>query len=484
MSFTGARLYPRQGVVVLGLAVALSGPVHALSPSRETKPPIPSDLLYEAKPVTDEDNTIYLWRRAAKGQLKADDRIKEVIRYAWEPEAVAPSDEDQAAIQYWLEQNREALRLMEESIKKPASQWLAKNGEEGQPEIWALVTLTRARMVQAARLAEQDQYQEAANLLDGNLRLSQLAIESDAALIHYLVGARVRTTTQQAIMKLSSRRDAPVATLQRLLEALPSLNTDTNAYDHALRVEFTIYEYPGVDINWFAKAWSQSEAKDLVSLMYPEEFQRAFMVLTDPGLVALHPKPFDEIAGIARAAETYRRYRTNACSLWADRVEADEEAAEETNRQFLAEIEPMMKGVADEKFPLNPKAISKARARYLALSDPIGRILQCKNSLLSCDDSRVFKNRTEREAVRLMLALILFERQHGQLPVSVSELVDGKILPRVPWDFFANAPLKYSKERRVIWSFGEDAEDDDADGTLGAPWSGLDAVWEISERTQ
>jgi len=440
-------------------------------------------LLYEAKPVTDEDNAIYLWRRAAKVQLKADDRIKEVIRYAWEPGAVVPSDEDQAAIQYWLEQNREALLLMEESLKKPAAQWLAKNGEEVQPELWALVTLTRARMVQAARLAEQDQYQDAAALLEGNLRLSQRAIESDAALIHYSVGASVRTTTERAILRLANHRAAPLRVIERLLKALPTLESETNTFDHALRAEFTIYEYPGVDINWFAKAWSQSEARNLVSLMYPEEFQRPFMVLTDPGLVALHPKPFDEIAGIARAAETYRRYRTNAFSLWADRAEADEESAEETNRQFLTEIEPLMELVAEEPLPLNPKAITKARALFLALPDPIGRILQCKNSLLSCDDSRVFKNRTEREAVRLILALILFERQHGQLPVSVSASVEGGILPRVPWDFFANAPLKYSKERRVIWSFGEDAEDDDADGTPGAPWSGLDAVWQIPERT-
>jgi hypothetical protein len=454
----------------------------AASKPANAKPPIPPDLFFTSQPIPEEDNAIHLWRRAAKVQIKADDAISEIIAYAWKPEAPVPADDEQATVKHWLEQNQDALQLLELSLKKPAAKWLATKGEEVQPELWALVQLTKARAVAADRLATLGKWDEATALLEGNLHLAQIAIESEAALIHYLLGTSVRTTTQRAMLRLANHRDTPEKTLQRLLAALPTLNAETNAYGNSLRVEFTIYEYPGVDMNWFAEAWAKPEARKLVSLTYPEEFQRPFMVLTDPGLVALHPKPYDELAGLERASATYRRYHTNVLSLWTNRVEADQATIEKVQTGLLEEIEPLMETLAEDSLPLNQKSVAKARKLYLALTDPIGRILQCRNSLLSADDSRVFKQRTEREAVRVILAAILFERQKEQLPVSLNELRDEKLLPHVSWDYFADAPLHYSKEKRLVWSVGEDAEDGEGDGSPEMPWGGFDAVWRIPNR--
>jgi hypothetical protein len=469
------------GLVLLQLFGAAS-PLQAATKAASEKPPIPRDLFFESKPIADEDNAIYLWRRAAKAQTKASEKISDLVAYASKPEAPSPDEDQQASIQYWLKQNAESLQLMELSLKKPAAKWLAKRGEEEQPELFALVQLTKARTVVADNLAIQGKWDEATTLLEGNLRLAQVAIESEAALIHYLVGARVRTTTQRAMVRLANHRETPLRTLTRLLDALPALNSDTNAYARLLSVEFTVYTYPGLDVHWFAEAWAKPEARTIISLTYPEEFQRPFMVLTDPGLVALHPQPFNELAELQRASDTYRRYRTNALSLWTNRVEADEEAIEKVQTELLEEIEPLMELVAEESLPLNPKAVAKARKLYLALTNPIGRILHCENSVLSGDDSRVFKNRTEREAVRAIIAAIRFERQKDQLPVSLAELQGEQQRSPLPWDYFANAPLDYSKGRRLIWSVGEDAENDEGDGSPDALWGGMDAVWRIPTR--
>ncbi len=470
------------GFVLLWLCVGGAFDVEAASKSADDKPPIPPDLFFESRPIPNEDNAIYFWRGAANTMVKPDDQISEAISYAWKPEAVSPSDEDHDAIRNWLDQNRDALRLVETSLKKSASKWLATKGEELQPELWTMGYMTKARIASSDRLAAQGKWDEAAGLLEGNLRLSQLAIESEAALIHYLVGGHARTTTHRAILRLANHRATPVKTLRRLLAALPSLDSETNTYANLLRVEFTIYEYPGVDIKWFAEAWSKPEARNIISLTYDDKYQRPFMVLTDPGLVARHPKPFDQAAELERAAETCRRFRTNAFSLWTNRVDADEEPVEKIRTDLLEEIEPLMNLVSDEPLPLSQRAIAKARSAYLAIADPIGRIIQCKNSLLSGDAARVFRNRTEREAVRAVLAAIIFERQKEQLPDSLDDLVEGKIIQRIPWDHFANAPLKYSKTQRLIWSVGEDAEDDNGEGSTDAPWSDVDAVWRIPTR--
>lgn len=455
---------------------------HAASKPTDAKPPIPPDLSFISESIADEANAIYLWRRAAKVQKEPNDNIREIITYAWQPEAPIPNDEKQTAIKHWLEQNQEALQLMDLSLKKPQAKWLAQRGEELQPELAALGQLAKARAVIADRHATLEKWDEAATLLEGNLRLAQIAIESEAALLHYFLGSSVRTITHKAILRLANHRNTPTNTLHRLLAALPALDTETNAFANSLRVEFTIYTYPTTDMNWFADAWSKREARNLVSLMYDEEFQRPFMVLSDPGLVALHPKPYDELAALERVAATYRRYRTNVFSLWTNRFESDEEAIEKLQTELLEAIEPLMKILKDDPLPLDQKGIAKARKLYLSLTDPIGRILQCKNSFFSVDDVRVFKNRTEREAVRAILAAIIFEREKEHLPVSLKELREAQLLADSPWDFFANAPLNYSKEKRLIWSVGEDAEDDDGDGSVDAPWSGFDATWKIPTR--
>lgn len=467
--------------IALGLMVAGAAGWAATKAPGE-KPAIPPDLAFASKPIADDDNAIYLWRRAARVLVKGDDAVNEAIAYAWKPDAPVPDDTAAPAIHHWLKQNQEALELMERSLQKPAAKWLAKHGEEEQPELWALNRLAKARCVQADQFASQGKWDEAATLLTGNLKLSQLAIESEAALIHYLLGTTTRTMTQKAILRLANRSNIPVATLQQLLGRLPPLNSETNAYANLLRVEFTVYDYPGVDIKWFAEAWAKPEARKLVSLTYPEEFQRPFMVLTDPGLVALHPQPFDQLKELDRAIATYRRYRTNAFSFWTNRVEPDEAAIEEVRTTLLAEIEPLMELVADASLPLDQKNIATVRKLYLALANPVGRVLQCRNALLSANDTRVFKARTEREAVRAILAAIIFERQKEQLPATLQELRDEQLLPEIAWDYFANAPLKYSKARRLVWSVGEDAEDDEGDGDAAAPWSGFDAVWKIPNR--
>lgn len=414
--------------------------------------------------------------------VKANDDLNNKLPYAWKPESPAANEEDAAAIRHWLIQNREALELMEQSLKKPAAKWLATRGEEFQPELVALNQLTKARIVSADLLATSGKWEEAANLLEGNLRLAQIAIESEAAMIHYLLGSRIRIITERAMLRLGNHRDTPSQLLGKLLTRLPQLHAETNDFTRMLRVEFTIYAYPGVDIKWFAEAWAKPEARRLVSLTYPEQFQRPFMVLTDPGLVALHPKPFDQQAELNRTISAYRRYFNNALSGWTNRIEPDEAALEKVQTELLADIEPLIETVAEDDLPLSPKSIAKARKLYLALNDPIGRILQYRNDLFSADDSRVFKNRTEREAARAILAAIIFERQKEQLPASLQELREEKLLAEIPWDYFANASLHYSKTKRLVWSVGEDAEDDKGDGNPDAPWGGLDVVWKIPNR--
>jgi hypothetical protein len=248
-----------------------------------------------------------------------------------------------------------------------------------------------------------------------------------------------------------------------------------------LRVEFTYYAFPGIDLSKFTKAWSGIAETNLALSLYPDAIRRPFRVLFDPLLVSLHPKPLDEIGETRIAARHYRIYLTNAASAWAERDASVETEGEANQKQLLQDIEPLMQLTQDEPLPLSMPAAQKARSAYLKIENPVGRLFRCSLGGLAGNDVRVFRSRTEREATRAILGLLIFERRHGQLPGSLNALVEEKILSSLPRDFLSGVPLGYSRERRLIWSVGEDATDNSGTGNPALKWASEDAVWEIPE---
>ncbi len=62
------------------------------------------------------------------------------------------------------------------------------------------------------------------------------------------------------------------------------------------------------------------------------------------------------------------------------------------------------------------------------------------------------------QAARLLFALRAFEEAKGALPASLPELVPD-FIDAVPPDPFDGKPIRYSPEKRIIWSVGQDRED-------------------------
>jgi hypothetical protein len=62
---------------------------------------------------------------------------------------------------------------------------------------------------------------------------------------------------------------------------------------------------------------------------------------------------------------------------------------------------------------------------------------------------------TKVSLVEALIAVKAYQREHGGLPGQLDDLVP-RYLNRVPEDRFAGAPLRYSRESRVVWSVGED----------------------------
>jgi len=213
-------------------------------------------------------------------------------------------------------------------------------------------------------------------------------------------------------------------------------------------------------------------------LAYRTEVRRPFKVLVDPLLVAMHPNPVNEVTEINKTIAHYRIYLTNSISAWSNRNDEVEVEKAETIKRLLEEIKPLMEIVKNEPLPLSRQAAERARKEYLRIENPIGRVTDGRQEFVSSSDKQIFKYRTERESARAIIGLLLFERKKGVLPGKLSDLVDEGILDSIPVDYFANAPLCYSRERRVIWSVSEDGSDDGGKSDHFS-WYTDDAVWQI-----
>ena len=69
------------------------------------------------------------------------------------------------------------------------------------------------------------------------------------------------------------------------------------------------------------------------------------------------------------------------------------------------------------------------------------------------------RQQAERAATRTIIALRFHERRYGRLPESLNELADRELLEKVPEDPFGKEVLKYSRDRRLLWSVGPDGQD-------------------------
>ncbi len=466
----------------LGLAfflVCVSTGIAAAQSHTEERPEIPADLYFEFQSVRPEDNAIINWRRAAEVEVPLDAKLTQIVEFCWTPGARRPSNEDLDTLRSWVRRDREALDLFDGSLTKSKAQWPEQNPQNTEPELRAMYHLSRARLLEADSLAEEKKFSEAVDSLKKSLKLADLGINGNASDLQYLLSVRIRSLVQGGMVRLAADPGLSMPLLGRLLKDLPRLDSESNAYSKVLRVDFTRYVQHAADVHKLAESWAKIPETNDALLYYPEDLRRPFKILVDPLLVAAHPKPFDEIGALNDDIRFKRIFRTNCILAWSNRNDSVDRECAAVTQSLREEIKPLMDLVKDEPLPLSKRAAERARAAYLQIENPIGRIFETSILVHIASDAKVFQCRTEREAGRAIIGLLIFERQKGKLPAKLSDLVEANILDSIPFDLFANAPLSYSRDRRIVWSVGEDGVDDGGEGADGLRWRSGDAVWKI-----
>jgi len=95
------------------------------------------------------------------------------------------------------------------------------------------------------------------------------------------------------------------------------------------------------------------------------------------------------------------------------------------------------------------------------------------NSIAVKSDNRIsslkryYYSEFAAEGLRTTIAALAYESEYGELPASLESLVP-EFLPSVPIDPFDGSPLRYDKEKRAVYSVGQNLIDEGGSAKVSA----------------
>ncbi|HOC93971.1 MAG TPA: hypothetical protein PKH33_16610 [bacterium] len=108
--------------------------------------------------------------------------------------------------------------------------------------------------------------------------------------------------------------------------------------------------------------------------------------------------------------------------------------------------------------------------RALATSNLVGETLYfiaVKSDIRISSLKRYYYSEFAAEGLRTTIAALAYESEYGELPASLESLVP-EFLPSVPIDPFDGSPLRYDKEKRAVYSVGQNLIDEGGSAKVSA----------------
>jgi hypothetical protein len=99
-------------------------------------------------------------------------------------------------------------------------------------------------------------------------------------------------------------------------------------------------------------------------------------------------------------------------------------------------------------------------AKLMLSGNAVGEIIYSMSAPIA--ESTVRRKSSEHvqiEVTATFLALKAYQLKHGRLPAELSELVP-QFLSAVPWDDFDGQPLRYDRDRKILYSVSTNCQDD------------------------
>ena len=394
-----------------------------------------SDFSLKKVNVSDNENAYF-------DLIKLDNLI-------YEPEGKSDAILDIVAGKIWDEnlaeeivsKNSRAFEYFSEAARKPKFQDpaavdplnITPNTILPNMNVWR--RMSRLSAIRAIQLAKRGKGKEAMEETLNSIKIGQKIQESQAPLIEYLVAMSMKSIGLETLQKISASSKLKGSELSQYAQELNQFYENEDGAFNAFKTEYHM-------ISWGLDAISRGE-----------------LLLGD------------EVSGPSIKAITKL---SNQFNYYYHPNETKALFAGYTRVQIKTVLAPCS-AVKEIEIPqLAPQSYIKL---YLT-ENAIGKIL---HDVVASSLTSVSKNKCQEDllvaATQTIIAIKAFTNENRNYPASLNELVP-RYLPSIPQDPFGDKALKYSMNKKIIYSVGRDMQD--TGGSTGDDWRQMsDPTFEI-----
>ncbi|MBI4586242.1 MAG: hypothetical protein HY717_19705 [Planctomycetes bacterium] len=441
----------------------------------EWLPYLPEEVRYQRAALPEEKNACLYWERIESGAFD-DWEVKEEKNEALREDRPFPLGEAGEDLNAWLSGKEGVLERFERGAELGRYQVPEAGGTSQTGMGMKLMRVSELKLLRAKRHAGQGKFREAGEELRGVFKICRLVISGEGHAVDYLMGSGPLNLGLAGVRNLAAHEAIPDAELTGWIEFLEKNPIATEEVAQSLKVELCWFFIPRVVVKLPETTGSADLAGPLAAILAGELEKEAYRASLEKLLAALlkgHPAPFRKVETVkltgryfAQALENLRRPWGERRSITGQELKEEVEAWPEEAR---LPVEKFIRLSLEEDRPLeiSEEEIARARAALAKIPNAVGKFLV--REMLR--DDKLFGNlfelllgryhgvRAEWEATRAVLALRLHARKHGRLPESWGDLIAERILSRAPEDPFSGRTLRYSRERKILWSAGPDGQD-------------------------
>ncbi len=343
---------------------------------------------------------------------------------------------DQTIVDDAITKNAAAFVFFLDAAKKPKYQ----NPDDADPftldvtkfqsfQGWLAVSRTAA--LSAINLQKQDKEQEAFERAFEIVKVGTMVQRSQSPLVGFLVGTNMKILGLQTLQALLTGTKLPAAALTPYIGAMDDLTTGLETVTNALKMEHAFR------LAFINAADQQMKTAQGVLLQWEPAIRWRFWVP--------------------------RSYYFQPNRIIANMTAFDRE-------QLAASSTPCVRDVAEQTSPTQQpsnwlKLYFLPNAIGLLMEDVIGPPYGISVRRRQCDEQVVLW------ATQTLLALKAFSQDKGSLPATLAGLVPD-YLASVPKDPYDGNELKYSSEKKILYSVGSDHVDNG--GSTGDDWTKMD----------
>jgi hypothetical protein len=434
-------------------------------------------LRYRNAPIASENNAWPLWQQAVDEYVDqpTDDEFQEGLeRFLDSPAQI--SDALRHRISEWVGQNEACHKLTDEGIARGALESL-----RATRSVQLSLAMDDNRVIRKLAVVKQiasgqqlGQHDSASALREAIsiLKMGTMLVRAEGLVVDSFVAQSVLGIGQYAAYRVATNDGASDEQAARAIAELAAAKATKADNKQTHRVEFCRWFIPSVaqlplkaDCLTLAKGYVigglVSDFKPSVKVF--QEYQRS--IRQTAALLEDHPNPLDKVATIRLASDALLRFFDDLDKPRLQRGGKWFESLRKELTAWPAEVAPDMwvvTGLGDNlgsnpipRRKLTDRDLKRARKQLHAVDNVLGKQMIVERFSIMASPI-LDMSQVRLESARIRIAIRIYEKRHGHLPEQLGALVDDRLLPEVPRDPYDGHLFRYSAERRVIWSVGQE----------------------------